>query len=57
MITNIFLLFVAFGISIASILSGFGGIFPILVALSAVAVAVRLLSQGAHEAEQDQAPV
>lgn len=57
MITNIFLLFVAFGISIASILSGFGGIFPILVALSAVAVTIRLFSQGEDEADQDQAPV
>ena len=57
MITNIFLLFVAFGISIASIFSGFGGIFPILVALSAVAVAIRLLSHSADETEQDQARV
>ena len=57
MITNIFLLFVAFGISIASILSGFGGIFPILVALSAVAVAIRLLSRGAVDSEHDPARV
>ena len=57
MITNIFLLFVAFGISIASILSGFGGIFPILVALSAVAIAIRLLSQGADDSEHDPARV
>ncbi len=57
MITNIFLLFVAFGISIASILSGFGGIFPILVALSAVAVAIKLFSQGADDAETDQAAI
>ena len=42
MIASIFLLFVAFGITLAALLYGFGGIFPVLAALSILAVALRM---------------
>ena len=45
MIASIFLLFLAFGITLASLLYGVGGIFPVLVALSAITIVARLLSQ------------
>ena len=43
MITSLFLLFVAFGVALASLFYGVGGIFPILVALSLFVVALRLI--------------
>lgn len=42
MIASIFLLFFAFGITLASLLYGVGGIFPVLVALSAITIVARL---------------
>ena len=45
MSASIFLLFFAFGITLASLLYGVGGIFPVLVALSAITIVTRLLSQ------------
>lgn len=56
MIASIFLLFVAFGFALASVLFGAGGIFPILVALSIVAVAVRMISQRGAASADDQFP-
>ncbi|MDA8585781.1 hypothetical protein N9L47_05845 [Rhodobacteraceae bacterium] len=55
MITSVFLLFFAFGIALAAIFYGFGGIFPVLVALSVTAVAVKLIAQGPSDADHDQA--
>ncbi|NNE82273.1 MAG: hypothetical protein HKN18_18535 [Silicimonas sp.] len=50
MIANIFLLFVAAGILIASMSYGFGGLFPILGALSLFTVFVKIvLSRRAPE--------
>ena len=43
MITSIFLLFVATGIMLASLIYGVGGIFPILVGLSLVVLLGRIL--------------
>ena len=43
MITSIFLLFVATGIMLASLIYGVGGIFPILVALSILVILGRLI--------------
>ena len=43
MIASIFLLFFAFGITLASLLYGVGGIFSVLVALSAITIVARLL--------------
>ncbi len=45
MIASIFLLFLAFGITLASLLYGVGGVFPVLVALSAITIVARLLSR------------
>ena len=45
MITSIFLLFVATGIMLASLIYGVGGIFPVLVGLSLVVLMGRLLVQ------------
>ncbi len=41
MIASVFLLFVAFGVAIAALLYGVGGIFPILVALSLFTLVLR----------------
>ena len=45
MIASIFLLFFAFGITLASLMYGGGGVFPVLVALSAITIVTRLLGQ------------
>ena len=45
MIASIFLLFFAFGITLASLMYGVGGVFPVLVALSAVTIVARLFAQ------------
>lgn len=50
MIASIFLLFVAFGISLAALIYGFGGIFPFLVGLSVLAVVVRMASERKNQA-------
>ena len=41
MIASVFLLFVAFGVAIAALMYGVGGIFPILVALSLFTLVLR----------------
>ena len=38
MITSLFLLFVAAGIAIASVVYGFGGLFPLLAVLTMIAL-------------------
>ena len=45
MVASIFLLFFAFGIALACLMYGVGGILPVLVAISALIIVVRLLSQ------------
>lgn len=41
MITSVFLLFVAAGISIAFLVYGFGGLFPLMIVLSLAAIVAR----------------
>lgn len=44
MIASIFLLFVAAGITIAAFVYGFGGVFPLLAALTTVALLFQCVS-------------
>ena len=53
MIASLFLIFVAFGVALASLLYGVGGIFPILVALSLATVFLRLVFRPADRPAQD----
>ena len=57
MITSIFLLFVAFGVTLAALIYGLGGIFPILVALSIMVIVIRMISQPGDKPEHDLEPV
>lgn len=53
MIASLFLLFVAFGVALASLIYGTGGIFPILVALSLLTIALRLLAGAVSRPDSD----
>ena len=45
MITSIFLLFVAAGISIASVVYGFGGLLPIMIVVSLATVLMHVMGR------------
>ncbi len=53
MIASIFLLFVAAGITIAAFVYGFGGVFPLLAALTTVALFFQCLTM-INEPEDDE---
>ncbi len=55
MITSIFILFVAAGITIASFVYGFGGVFPLLAALTTIALFFQCASLVARTEDDETA--
>lgn len=57
MIASIFVIFVAAGITVASVVYSFGGLFPFLAALTTLALIFQCLSVASRKTEEKPATV